>query len=57
MKLKKLLHLAKDQNTIFRCGLIEIYNPIFDYIKELNLNDIISIHIYRHSQPPSAQRN
>lgn len=55
-EIEKLLHLANDQNTIFRCGLIEIYNPIFDYIKELNLNDIISIHIYRHSQPPSAQR-
>jgi len=55
-EIEKLLSLANNQNTIFRCGLIEIYNPIFNYIKELNLNDIISIHIYRHSQPPSAQR-
>ena len=55
-EIEKLLYLANNQNTIFRCGLIEIYNPIFDYIKELNLNDIISIHIYRHSQPASPER-
>ena len=55
-EIEKLLNLASDQDTIFRCGLIEIYNPIFNYIKELDLNDIISIHIYRHSQPASAQR-
>lgn len=55
-EIEELLNLAKAQNTIFRCGLIEIYNPIFNFIKELNLNDIISIHIYRHSQPASPER-
>jgi predicted dehydrogenase len=55
-EIEELLNLAKTQNTIFRCGLIEIYNPIFNFIKELNLNDIISIHIYRHSQPASPER-
>tara|TARA_B100000900_G_scaffold247243_1_gene210299 strand:- start:1423 stop:2367 length:945 start_codon:yes stop_codon:yes gene_type:complete len=55
-EIEKLLNLAIFQDTVFRCGLIEIYNPIFNYIKELNLNDIISIHIYRHSQPPPAHR-
>ena len=55
-EIEKLLNLALDQDTIFRCGLIEIYNPIFNYINELNLDDIISMHIYRHSQPASAQR-
>ena len=53
---KKLINFASDQDTILRCGLIEIYNPIFNYIKELNLDDIISIHIYRHSQPAPSQR-
>ena len=56
-EIEELLNLAKAQNTIFRCGLIEIYNPIFNFIKELNLNDIISIHIYRHSQPASPREN
>lgn len=55
-EIEQLLNLANAQNTIFRCGLIEIYNPIFNFIKELNLNDIISIHIYRHSQPASPER-
>tara|TARA_B100002019_G_scaffold262321_1_gene249647 strand:- start:121 stop:1062 length:942 start_codon:yes stop_codon:yes gene_type:complete len=55
-EIEELLNLATAQNTIFRCGLIEIYNPIFNFIKELNLNDIISIHIYRHSQPASPER-
>jgi len=52
----KLLDLASSQETIFRCGLIEIYNPIFQHIKELNLTDIISVHIYRHSQSVAVER-
>ena len=55
-EIEKLLILASSQETIFRCGLIETYNPIFKYIKGLNLNDIISVHIYRHSQPVAGQR-
>ena len=55
-EIKKLINFALDQDTTLRCGLIEIYNPIFNYIKELNLKDIISIHIYRHSQPVPSQR-
>ncbi len=55
-EIEKLLILASSQKTIFRCGLIETYNPIFQYIKGLNLNDIISVHIYRHSQPVAGQR-
>lgn len=55
-EIKKLLSLVQDKDAIFRCGLIEIYNPIFSHIKKLNLNDIISIHIYRHSQPSSPLR-
>ena len=55
-EIEDLLNLASAQNTIFRCGLIEIYNPIFNFIKELNLNDVISIHVYRHSQPASPDR-
>ena len=52
-----LLNQAKRKNTVFRAGLIEIYNPIFEYIKELKLKDIISIHIFRHSQSISNKRN
>lgn len=55
-EIMKLINFALDQDTTLRCGLIEIYNPIFNYIKELNLDDIISIHIYRHSQPAPSQR-
>tara|TARA_B110000003_G_C16612322_1_gene519955 strand:- start:513 stop:1454 length:942 start_codon:yes stop_codon:yes gene_type:complete len=55
-EIEKLLILASSQETIFRCGLIETYNPLFQYIKGLNLNDIISVHIYRHSQPVAGQR-
>jgi len=55
-EIDKILAIASDKETIFRCGLIEIYNPIFNYIKELNLKDIISVHIFRHSQPTSSKR-
>ena len=56
-EISTLLAKAKKQNIVFRAGLIEIYNPIFQYIKELNLKDIISIHIFRHSQSISNNRN
>jgi len=52
----KLLSLISKQESVFRCGLIEIYNPLFQHIKKLNLKDIISIHIYRHSQSVAAER-
>ncbi len=38
------------KNLIIRCGILETYNPIFNYIKNLKLDDIKSIHIFRHSQ-------
>ena len=56
-ELNSLLNNAKRQNLVFRGGLIEIYNPIFQYIKELKLKDIISIHIFRHSQSVKNSRN
>ncbi len=38
------------KKLIIRCGILETYNPIFNYIKNLKLDDIKSIHIFRHSQ-------
>ena len=55
-EIEKLLNLASSKKSVFRCGLIEIYNPVFQHIKALNLKDIISVHIYRHSQSVAEQR-
>lgn len=55
-EIKILLDLASNLDSVFRCGLIEIYNPIFKYIKLLDLKNIISIHIYRHSQKIAEDR-
>lgn len=55
-EIKRLLDLASNLESVFRCGLIEIYNPIFKYIKLLQLDNIISIHIYRHSQKIAENR-
>jgi len=55
-EINKLLNLVSKQESVFRCGLIEIYNPLFQHIKKLNLKDIISIHIYRHSQSVALER-
>lgn len=46
----EIVRKAVKKNLIIRCGFIETYNPIFEYIKSLNLKDIKSIHIFRHSQ-------
>lgn len=45
----ELLDYSIKQQTILRCGLIEIYNPMFEFIKKNTLTDIISIHIFRQS--------
>lgn len=55
-EIDKILNLVSKQETVFRCGIIEVYNPLFQHIKKLNLEDIISIHIYRHSQSVSVER-
>tara|TARA_B100000902_G_scaffold392909_1_gene446112 strand:- start:1045 stop:1983 length:939 start_codon:yes stop_codon:yes gene_type:complete len=55
-ELNNLINYSIKNNIVFRAGLIEIYNPVFKYIKELNLKDIISIHIFRHSQAVSKNR-
>ena len=55
-EIEELLNLASNKKSVFRCGLIEIYNPVFQHIKALNLKDIISVHIYRHSQSVAEQR-
>ncbi len=56
-ELNSLLSYSKRHNLVFRGGLIEIYNPLFQHIKDLNLKDIISIHIFRHSQSVKNTRN
>ena len=55
-EVKELVEIAKRKNIILRAGLIEIYNPIFSHIKKLDLKDIISIHVYRHSQKVDKDR-
>ena len=50
-ELTKLINYSLKRNIPLRCGLLEIYNPIFTYINELKLKNILSINIYRHSQP------
>ena len=39
-----------EKKIIIRCGIIETYNPIFNFIKNLKLDDVKSIQIFRHSQ-------
>ena len=46
----KITKLAKENSSVLRCGLIEIYNPIFKYLKNLNIKNIYNIHIFRESQ-------
>jgi len=55
-EVKELVEIAKRKNIILRAGLIEIYNPIFNHIKKLDLKDIISIHVFRHSQKVDKDR-
>ena len=55
-EVKELVEIAKRKNIILRAGLIEIYNPIFSHIKKLDLKDIISIHVFRHSQKVDKDR-
>mgnify|MGYP001166269222 FL=1 len=55
--LKKLIELAKKNNTVFRAGLIETCNPIFSYLKDnINIDEFELIHIKRHSPKPSDGR-
>ncbi len=52
----ELINISKKKNIVLRGGLIEIYNPLFAHIKKLNLKDVISIHVIRHSQQVSKER-
>lgn len=55
-EMNKLINLAKNNNTVLRCGLIEIYNPVISELRKLKLNNIKSIHINRHSPRISNDR-
>ena len=44
-EVERILNDAKQKNVIIRCGLIETYNPIFDYLKKLELNNVTSINV------------
>ena len=55
-EVNELVQIAKKKNIILRAGLIEIYNPIFTHIKKLDLKDIISVHVFRHSQKVDKDR-
>lgn len=46
----EIIKKSLEKKIIIRCGIIETYNQIFDYLKNLNLHEIKSIHIFRHSQ-------
>ena len=49
-QLNEIISTVKSNGHIIRCGILETYNPIFQYIKKLNIKKIKSIHIFRHSQ-------
>ena len=49
-QLNEIISTVKSNGHIMRCGILETYNPIFQYIKKLNIKKIKSIHIFRHSQ-------
>lgn len=56
-EIDELINIAKKNNTFFRVGLIETYNPIFKFLnKNLDLDKLDLIHIYRHSPMPSMVR-
>lgn len=56
-EIDELINIAKKNNTFFRVGLIETYNPIFKFLnKNLDLDKLDLIHIYRHSTMPSLVR-
>ena len=44
----ELLNLSEKYNTVLRCGLIEIYNPIIEELKKTKFKKLRSIHINRH---------
>ena len=55
-EVERILNDAKQKNVIIRCGLIETYNPIFDYLKKLELNNVTSINVFRHSPKVDINR-
>ncbi len=55
--LNSLLKKAEENNTVLRCGLIEIYNPIISELKKTKFKNLKSIHITRHSPRVSNDRN
>ena len=55
VEVNKILDTAIKNDVVIRCGLIETYNPIFKYLKNINLKNIISINIFRHS--PKVDKN
>lgn len=46
----KLINFAINENIILRCGLLELYNPIFKYLENLKIQKIKNIQIFRHSE-------
>lgn len=49
-EVNELVNYSKKNNIVLRCGLLEIYNPVFTYLNNLNTNKIKNIQIFRHSQ-------
>ena len=52
----ELLKLSEKYDTVLRCGLIEIYNPIIEELKKTKFKKLRSIHINRHSPRISSDR-
>ena len=52
----ELLKLSEKYDTVLRCGLIEIYNPIIEELKKTKFKKLRSIHIIRHSPRISSDR-
>lgn len=51
-----LLTLAKENNTLIKCGLIELYNPIIQELSKITFQDLKFVQFKRHSPRTGASR-
>jgi len=51
-----LINKAKSSKVLFKCGLIELYNPIIEELSNINFEDLKFVHFKRHSPPTEKER-
>ena len=51
-----LINKAKNSKVLFKCGLIELYNPIVEELSNISFESLKFIHFKRHSPPTEKDR-